>query len=352
MIRPLLIGIFTLAAGATTAAPLETVLVSTNRAARTAGDVPTWNGTNWVTSASGGGMSKLVYDANDDDVVDDSERLGGVLASGYATTGAVAAAIAGVHAPVTLAPWSVGTLAGQRFGISSTNVVDAIAGLEISPSRVVSTRLSGGNSDLNLFAGSGDIHLYPADQDTPDPATAGGLVTIHGALKVTEAITGSVNATNLVGTISAARLPQFTGGDVTTSASGSVSLILSLATVTRAHTTITGTPDGSTPRNPEPYFSPKFTPATLNAPAPGWPNSGKVDDSCDCSQYQRRECMTAMFAPGSWLTRAASTAATPASSFGYSSAAVGEASVYAIDVATLVRPLVAWFSSVLSRLVP
>ena len=49
----------------------------------------------------------------------------------------------------------------------------------------------------------------------------------------------------MVGTISAARLPQFTGGDVTTSASGSVSLILSLATVTRAHTTITGTPDGT-----------------------------------------------------------------------------------------------------------
>lgn len=129
MIRPLLIGILTLAAGATTAAPLETVLVSTNRAARTAGDVPTWNGTNWVVSASGGGMSKLVYDADDSDVVDDAERLGGVLASGYATTGAVAAAIAGVHDPLTLGAGDIGTLVGQVRTVTTNHVRAAVAGL-------------------------------------------------------------------------------------------------------------------------------------------------------------------------------------------------------------------------------
>src|ERR1044072_1742874 len=95
--------------------------------------------------------------------------------------------------------------------------------------------------------------------------------------------------------------------------------------VVRLLSTTARMPFGSRPRVPAPYAVASLFPM-LCVGMPGGGNAGQFGPTCDCSQYQRRECMITWDGTANPRS-AASTPAAAAWNLGYSSAAVGDASV-------------------------
>jgi hypothetical protein len=157
---------------------------------RSAGEVVSWNGTNYVHEAQGGH--------------DPATVTGGIL-----------------------------TISGQQIGLSTNDVVLAIVGQTVTGKDFVATEslkspllTSEELSGLTISTTDGDIYIT-------SQAGAGNII-FSGTLSGIGSGLTNIASTNLVGTILAARLPQFTGGDVTTASAGSASLTIGNSTVTSA----------------------------------------------------------------------------------------------------------------------
>lgn len=217
------------------------------------------NGFNRLISAPAGStnvMLKAEYDPAENgqvDHADDADALGGVPASSYASTNDVAEAISGVHAPVTLAPWSIGALFGQRLGISSTNVMDAVAGKFVD--RSTGGVVTGIEARIEMTGGSSYIEAESGSFRTGLSVNANPVLTIGSELDATKlagvlpALNGG-SLTNLTAAAIVGTLPAISGANLTgvlhSIASGSIgSTEIANGSIAAADTAITGTPSGT-----------------------------------------------------------------------------------------------------------
>lgn len=163
---------------------------------RAAGEVLSWDGTNYVHVAQGG------------------------------------------HDPVTRGAGDIGSLVGQVRAVTTNQVRAATSGIGYTP-QFFSIKLydAGDAAITTLWMDGGELLIDPdgpedwkvwaENTDGADSGLDGDLLDgQHGAYYLA--------VTNHTGTIPAARLPQFSGGDVTSSGAGSAALTIGNSTVTSA----------------------------------------------------------------------------------------------------------------------